>query len=295
MNSIQKLQRAIQRSLPGIRTNLRRPRRSDGTWWLDAQNDDHVVTVEWTLKRGFGVSSSALGAGYGEGPDETFPHRTTTERRVIQLLRAKQHTFAPGHVLLRELRALTGMTQQQLADKLGVQQAAVSRLERRQDISLGSLRRYVSALGGDLEIKVRTAAGAAVRLLERSNGEESTTTASLVGPRVNLLVIRVANLDKSRAFYSRLGLDLEVEKHGRGPIHYSCTITGTVVELYPSSPTHPAGGLRFGLRLPDPVRVIAGLRKAGLLADEPKLMKRDPGPSAYVIRDPDHNTIELEL
>jgi hypothetical protein len=47
-----------------------------------------------------------------------------------------------------------------------VQQAAVSRLERRPDITLSSLRRYVEALGGELEINVRTPDGEQLRLVE---------------------------------------------------------------------------------------------------------------------------------
>jgi transcriptional regulator with XRE-family HTH domain len=44
------------------------------------------------------------------------------------------------------------MTQQELADKLRVTQAQVSNIERGADLYLSTLRRYVGALGGRLEL-----------------------------------------------------------------------------------------------------------------------------------------------
>lgn len=137
---------------------------------LDTKQDDHVVTIQWSPRRGFGVSASALGDGYGEGPDETIESREEATKRVLDLLRTKGHTTPPESVALRQLRGLVGVTQEELADKLGVQQAAVSRLERRDDITLGSLRRFVRALGAHLEINVRTSSGDRVRL---ANGKDS--------------------------------------------------------------------------------------------------------------------------
>lgn len=56
---------------------------------------------------------------------------------------------------IAELRALTGLTQGELADYLGVQQAAVSKLERRDNPSIRALRAYVGALGGQVVIEIR--------------------------------------------------------------------------------------------------------------------------------------------
>lgn len=53
---------------------------------------------------------------------------------------------------LAELRQTRNVTQVQLAEKLGITQGNVSRLEGRSDIYLSTLRSYVEALGGHLEI-----------------------------------------------------------------------------------------------------------------------------------------------
>ena len=56
---------------------------------------------------------------------------------------------------LRELRAARDRSQQQIAERLGVNQAAVSKLERRTDMYVSSLREYIKAIGGELEIVAR--------------------------------------------------------------------------------------------------------------------------------------------
>ena len=54
---------------------------------------------------------------------------------------------------LAELRARQGLTQQELASALSVTQGNISRIEHAEDIYLSTLRNYVAALGGELEIK----------------------------------------------------------------------------------------------------------------------------------------------
>ncbi len=69
-------------------------------------------------------------------------------------------------VLLRELRKKQRVSQQEMAQRLSIQQAAVSKLERRDDMHLSTLRKYVQALGGRLEIVVHFSES-----LERVRGE----------------------------------------------------------------------------------------------------------------------------
>jgi hypothetical protein len=164
MNAIESLASAVSHAIPAAWTRLRTPRDPKGVWWLDAKVDDHHVAVEWSPSRGFGVSASVLGDGYGEGPEETYSDADAAIARVVDLLQKRAFTRPPQAVALRELRALLGRTQVDVAGRMGVGQAAVSRLEHRDDITLGSLRRYVEALGGKLDIRVRTPAGDEVAL-----------------------------------------------------------------------------------------------------------------------------------
>lgn len=53
---------------------------------------------------------------------------------------------------LTELRASRGVTQVELAGRLGIRQASVSQLEHRDDLFVSTLRQYVEALGGRLEV-----------------------------------------------------------------------------------------------------------------------------------------------
>ena len=56
---------------------------------------------------------------------------------------------------LHELRKNRAMSQEELAARLAVGQPAVAKLERRADMYVSNLRRYIEALGGRLEITAR--------------------------------------------------------------------------------------------------------------------------------------------
>lgn len=67
--------------------------------------------------------------------------------RVKKYERAIETALALGR--LRESRA---MTQSELAARMAVSQANVSRIERGDDLYLSTLRHYVESLGGRLEV-----------------------------------------------------------------------------------------------------------------------------------------------
>jgi len=56
---------------------------------------------------------------------------------------------------LQELREALHIQQGELGEILGIKQAAVSRMERRNDILLSTLRKAVEAMGGELIITAR--------------------------------------------------------------------------------------------------------------------------------------------
>jgi hypothetical protein len=70
--------------------------------------------------------------------------RDRVERKVELALR---------EMALDELRSARQLTQTGLANILGVDQGSISKLERRTDMYISTLRSYVEAMGGDLQIR----------------------------------------------------------------------------------------------------------------------------------------------
>ena len=58
---------------------------------------------------------------------------------------------------LEELRKARALSQEEVAEALTVNQPAVAKLEKRADMHVSNLRRFVEALGGKLEITARFA------------------------------------------------------------------------------------------------------------------------------------------
>lgn len=75
------------------------------------------------------------------------------ERQASIAARASQIRLE--ETTLRHLREKLGLSQAELAQRLEVQQPAISKLERRQNLELNTLRSVVNALGGTIEIIVR--------------------------------------------------------------------------------------------------------------------------------------------
>ncbi|MGY4395393.1 DNA-binding XRE family transcriptional regulator [Sphingomonas sp. UYAg733] len=53
---------------------------------------------------------------------------------------------------LAELRAARHFTQETLGETLSVGQPAIAKIEKRTDMYVGNLRRFINAMGGELEI-----------------------------------------------------------------------------------------------------------------------------------------------
>lgn len=55
---------------------------------------------------------------------------------------------------LKALRQLAERSQEQIAETLGVKQPSVHKIERQTDLYLSTLRRFVEAAGGKLELRI---------------------------------------------------------------------------------------------------------------------------------------------
>lgn len=72
------------------------------------------------------------------------------------IARLRAHDVRPqASSSLAQLRQRAGKTQGDVARVLGISQSDVSKLERRDDVRVSTLRRYVAALGAELEVRVR--------------------------------------------------------------------------------------------------------------------------------------------
>jgi hypothetical protein len=79
----------------------------------------------------------------------------------IKARSAELHAEVEG---LKALRKLAARSQEQIAQSLGVKQPAIVKIERQTDLYLSTLRRFVEAAGGTLELRVELPGSGVMRL-----------------------------------------------------------------------------------------------------------------------------------
>jgi DNA-binding Xre family transcriptional regulator len=72
--------------------------------------------------------------------------------KVREEIRRKAKEKA-ARIRLQQLREARDISQEEVARTMGISQAALSRLEHRPNITIGTLQRYIEALGGQLEVR----------------------------------------------------------------------------------------------------------------------------------------------
>ncbi len=78
-----------------------------------------------------------------------------------------------GEMTLSELREARQLSQEVVAESFGVKQAAISRMERRTDIHISTLKSFIESLGGELEIRANFPEGI-VKINQFTDGQEAT-------------------------------------------------------------------------------------------------------------------------
>lgn len=81
--------------------------------------------------------------------DQKMNSFTTSRRKKIE---ARAEVLIAEEMTLKELRRARKVTQVRIAKELGIRQEGVSRLEKRSDLLLSTLRKAVRAMGGDLRL-----------------------------------------------------------------------------------------------------------------------------------------------
>ena len=89
------------------------------------------------------------------------PRRQRIEKRCQEL---KQEVEG-----LRELRRIAGKAQTDIAIALRIKQPSVSKIEKQADMYLSTLRGYVKAIGGELELVVRLPEQPVMRIYRLGN------------------------------------------------------------------------------------------------------------------------------
>ena len=81
---------------------------------------------------------------------EQFTKDFTPDERAQVAARTAE--LIEQELTLRDLRRAQDLTQERMAELMGVEQENVSRLERRADLLLSTLSSYVAAMGGKLRL-----------------------------------------------------------------------------------------------------------------------------------------------
>lgn len=108
---------------------------------------------------------------------------------------------------------------------------------------------------------------------------------------LNLIVIRVEDLIRSKKFYEILGMSFSYEQHGNGEKHLCAILSGIVFEIYPSIRNIDTLGVRLGFRVSSVDKVIKDLEEIETVIVSPP--KDSQWGRRAVILDPDGHKIEL--
>ncbi len=156
---VDKLGRLLSKRMPNAAVTVDAPSLPKGDWFIDVKLAKRSFVIEFRPTLGFGLSSTSA-EGIGEGPDEFFEDEHDVAERLADLIRKNERSEPQRVRVLQELRERMHMSQVAVAAKLKVRQPTISKIERREDMNLSTLRRYIRALGGELQVTARFPDGA---------------------------------------------------------------------------------------------------------------------------------------
>ena len=79
-------------------------------------------------------------------------HKLPRDR--VRKIEARADELIAEEMTLRDVRKARQLTQERMAEFLGIRQDSISKLEKRTDLLLSTLRSYLNAMGGELQLIV---------------------------------------------------------------------------------------------------------------------------------------------
>jgi predicted XRE-type DNA-binding protein len=112
---------------------------------------------------------SKEGVAYGQEFQDSAGENVSCRRARANQLAAQYRS----EMALDELREARAMTQQHLARILKVNQAPVSKMERRTDMYISTLQHFVRAMGGELKITAVFPGGGKIETKQFDQGKKA--------------------------------------------------------------------------------------------------------------------------
>jgi DNA-binding transcriptional regulator YiaG len=144
----------IMERVPSVKVSVTEPSGRGTVWWIDVSAGGNDIVIEWSKEDGFGLSSPD-GDDYNTAASETLADADAALARIIELLTQGEKVRPRREMYLQRLREHREISQEGLAELMQVSQASISKTERREDMLLSTLRGFVEALGGRLQLLVK--------------------------------------------------------------------------------------------------------------------------------------------
>jgi DNA-binding XRE family transcriptional regulator len=156
MSPIEHISQCLKKDFPELETEVRKADAPRGFCFLNARSGDFEIAVEW--KPDFDIGVSAFDAsshpldGLYAASDEWYTSPEAAYHRIASLLIERRKT-RPVALSIPQVRHERGLSQEALSRHLEVTQASYSKLERRGNITVATLKKVIQAMGGSLRIQ----------------------------------------------------------------------------------------------------------------------------------------------
>ena len=134
--------------MPNVTVTVAEPALPAGFWHVDFVLGARAASVQIEAPDRIGVT--VLPAEFGCEAEEYFDDPNAAASRVIEVLSSTERGSLGR--LVQRLRAAGGRSQSELAAALGMRQPAVSKLERRDDITLAMLYDVADLVGARVTV-----------------------------------------------------------------------------------------------------------------------------------------------